>query len=261
MDIHLAADLALFISIAIVGWLIKFYLPGYMGEKGKNLATKEDIAEITNKIEQVKVEYAKQLELYKSNVWQAQQRYLQMQEETKLKVDTFKKAVVDVAKLTDLINIYQLHSFSGEMDSAIAQMAHDKGNEKVEKASWDKYLEHKDKAAAPYSNFRELIVELGSTFALFSVYFEPVLAESLQRIIMMAHGAIELKMSHAEFRERLEAEYGKGRDLNEIREIVGLHYGTLWDVTPITAESNRFFQLMKNHIKLTENGNSAPHKS
>ncbi|MDZ5109716.1 hypothetical protein [Pseudomonas putida] len=253
MDMYLAANLGLFISIVVVGWLIRFYLPGYMGEKGKNLATKEDIAEITNKIEQVKVEYAKQLELYKSDIWQTQQRYLQMQEETKLKVDAFKKAVVDVAKITDLINIYQLHSSSGEMNSAIAQLAHDKGNEKVEKASWDKYLEHKDKAAALYSNFRELIVELGSTFALFSVYFEPVLTESLHRIIMMAHGAIELKMSRAEFRERLEAEYGKGHDLNEIREIVGLHYDTLWDVTPITAESNRFFQLMKNHIKLTEN--------
>lgn len=252
MDWNLLVDGALFVSIVILGWLIRFYLPGYMGEKGKNLATKEDIAEITNKIEQVKVEYAKQLELYKSDIWQKQQQYLQMQEEAKLKVDTFKKAVVDVAKITDLINIYQLHSSNSEMKAAIAEMAHDKGNEKVEKASWDKYLEHKDKAAALYSNFRDLIVELGSTFALFSVYFDSTLTESLRKILMMAHGAIELKMSRAEFRECLEAEYCKGHDLNVIVQIVGQHYDTLWDVTPITVESNRFFQLMKNHIKLTQ---------
>jgi hypothetical protein len=256
MDMYLAANLGLFVSIAVVGWLIRFYLPGYMGEKGKNLATKEDIAEITNKIEQVKVEYAKQLELYKSDIWQTQQRYLQMQEEAKLKVDVFKKAVVDVAKITDLINIYQIHASNSAMNAAIAEMAHDKGNEKVVKVSWDMHLEHKGKAATLYSNFRELIVELGSTYALFSVYFEPILIESLHRILTMAHGAAELKMSPAEFRERLEAEYSKGHDLNVILQIVGQHYDTLWDVKPITAESNRLFQLMRDHIKLTEDEKS-----
>jgi len=253
VDIHLAADLALFISIAIVGWLIKFYLPGYMGEKGKNLATKEDIAEITKKIEQVKVEYAKQLELYKSGIWKTQQRYLQMQEVEKLKVEAFKKAVVNVAKITDIINIYQIHSSNSEMNAAIAQMAHDKENEALEKASWDMHLEHKDKAAKLYSDFRGLIVELGGTFALFSVYFQPALTESLHRILTMAHGAAELKMSCAEFSERLKTEYSKGHDLNKSRQIVGEHYDTLWDVKPITAESNRFFQLMRDHINLTDN--------
>ncbi|MFJ4433855.1 hypothetical protein ACIPZG_23225 [Pseudomonas sp. NPDC089395] len=261
MDIALAADVAWLVSIPVVALLIKFYLPGYIKEKGKNLATKEDIAGITDQIEQVKAEYSKQLELYKSEIWKSQQNYLLLQEETKLKVEAFKKAVVDVAKITDLINIYQLHSSSSEMHSAIAQMAHDKGNEEVVKASWDMHLEEKGKAAALYTKFRELIVELGSTFALFSVYFDSTLTESLYKILTMAHGAAELKMSPAEFRERLDAEYSKGHDLNVIRQIVGTHYDTLWDVKPITAEANRLFQLMKDHIKLSGNEKNAPHKS
>ena len=252
MDVHLVADLVLFISIFVVGLLIKTFLPGYIGEKAKNLATKEDVADITNKIEQVKVEYAKQLELYKSDIWQTQQRYLQMQEEAKLKVDVFKRAVVDVAKLTDLIGIYQIHASNSEMNAAIAEMAFEKGNQEVQKASWDMHLEHKGKAAALYSSFRELIVELGGTFALFSIYFEPVLNESLCRIIMLTHGAVELKMPPAEFRKRLEDEYSKGIDLNAVRENVGRYYDTLYDVKLITAESNRFFLLMKNHIKLAD---------
>lgn len=252
MDVSFMADVAWLASIPIIALLIKFYLPGYIKEKGKNLATKEDIAGITDQIEQVRTEYAKQLELYKDGIWQTQQRYLQMQEEAKLKVDLFKKAVVDVAKLTDLISIYQLHASNSEMNSAIAEMAHDKGDVEVEKSSWDMHLDQKEKAAKLYSDFRGLIVELGGTFALLSVYFEPALSESLHRIITMAHGAAELKMPPAEFRERLEAEYSKGYDLNVIRQVVGQHYDTLGDMKLITAESNRFFRLMKKHIKLED---------
>ncbi|MGF6199799.1 hypothetical protein [Pseudomonas laurylsulfatiphila] len=261
MDISQIADVTLLVSIPAILLLIKFYLPGYIKEKGKNLATKEDIAEITNKIEQVKVEYAKQLELYKSDIWQTQQRYLQMQEEAKLKVEVFKKAVVDVAKITDLISIYQLHASNSEMNAAIAEMAFEKGNQELQKVSWDMHLEHKGKAATLYSNFREFIVELGGTFAVFSIYFEPTLNDSLYRIIMMTHGAVELKMPPAEFRKRLEDECSKGLDLNAIRENVGRHYDTLYNVTSITAEANRFFQLMKDHIKLESNEKSPPSRS
>jgi hypothetical protein len=48
--------------------LIKNYLPSYTKEKGKNLATREDIEEITDKIESVKTEYAKELEGLKSQL-------------------------------------------------------------------------------------------------------------------------------------------------------------------------------------------------
>jgi hypothetical protein len=43
-------------------YLFKDYLFSYSNSKGANLATKEDIAEITAKIENVKLEYAQQLE-------------------------------------------------------------------------------------------------------------------------------------------------------------------------------------------------------
>ncbi len=54
-------------------WLVsllwfKNYLLTYFQEKGKNLATKEDIKEITDKVEFVKADYAKQLELFKCEI-------------------------------------------------------------------------------------------------------------------------------------------------------------------------------------------------
>ena len=52
----------------VFGLLINSYLPKYFGKKGENLATKEDISEITNKIETVKHDYARQLESTKAEL-------------------------------------------------------------------------------------------------------------------------------------------------------------------------------------------------
>ncbi|WP_157007698.1 hypothetical protein [Xenophilus azovorans] len=45
------------IGIGLTWLVLKFFVSSYLAEKGKNLATKEDIAEITRKIEGVKSEY------------------------------------------------------------------------------------------------------------------------------------------------------------------------------------------------------------
>ena len=51
----------------VVFLLIKFFLPSYFSEKGKNLATKEDIETITEKVESVRSGYAQVLEELKSD--------------------------------------------------------------------------------------------------------------------------------------------------------------------------------------------------
>ena len=53
------------VSIFIVGLLVGQILPSYFKEKGKNLATKEDITQITEKIESVKHTYALLIEEYR----------------------------------------------------------------------------------------------------------------------------------------------------------------------------------------------------
>jgi hypothetical protein len=50
----------------VVFLLIKSFLPGYLSEKGKNLATKEDIREITAEVESVKNQYAVLIEELKA---------------------------------------------------------------------------------------------------------------------------------------------------------------------------------------------------
>lgn len=50
----------------VVFLLIKHFLPSYLSQKGKNLATKEDISEITKEIEEVKSTYNQILETFKA---------------------------------------------------------------------------------------------------------------------------------------------------------------------------------------------------
>lgn len=56
------------ITLGLLGFIFKNYFPAYFHKKGENLATKEDIGEITHKIEQVKVQYSAQLEDIKFSV-------------------------------------------------------------------------------------------------------------------------------------------------------------------------------------------------
>jgi hypothetical protein len=65
-------DIAISLLILVVGFLaglfIRQLLPSYFTEKGKNIATKEDIEEITDKVERVKSQYAAELEKLRAEI-------------------------------------------------------------------------------------------------------------------------------------------------------------------------------------------------
>jgi len=54
--IILILQIVFILGLALASWFLKSYFPKYLEEKGKNLATKEDIEEITRKVESVKAE-------------------------------------------------------------------------------------------------------------------------------------------------------------------------------------------------------------
>ncbi|WP_024832099.1 hypothetical protein [Ruminiclostridium josui] len=56
------------VLVFLLGLIIKNYLPSYMDEKGKNLATKEDIQEITRKTEEVQKEFKEGFEYFSSDL-------------------------------------------------------------------------------------------------------------------------------------------------------------------------------------------------
>ena len=61
-------EILLAVAVFLIGLFVKNYLPSYMDEKGKNLATKEDIEEITRKTEEVQQEFREGFELFSNDV-------------------------------------------------------------------------------------------------------------------------------------------------------------------------------------------------
>lgn len=76
------------LAALLVVILFRRYLFSYAGEKGKNLATKEDIGAITHQIEDAKSEYAQELERVKKELELA---YLKDQVLMRERVATFKE--------------------------------------------------------------------------------------------------------------------------------------------------------------------------
>ncbi|MBP5074764.1 hypothetical protein HUS84_12285 [Pseudomonas chlororaphis] len=228
--------------------LAQHFLPSYSKEKGKNLATKEDIEAITEKIESVKVDYAKQLELYKLQLWQEQQSHLWVQEEIKLKIDMFKNAVVNVAKLTNSVKKYQMVLSERELALAAAGISKNESNAGAQKLYWEMHLTFREQAESVYAEFRDISADMGGLYALFTVYFSTELSSSLTKILAIAFRAVELKMTPAQFSERLQLEYQACSSLDAARQKVGAYYDQICDGVPLAIESQRFFELLKTHV-------------
>ncbi len=61
-------EIIFIIFVTSIYFYLKNTLPAYLKEKSKNLATKEDIEEITNKVESIKHDYNRQLEEFKQEL-------------------------------------------------------------------------------------------------------------------------------------------------------------------------------------------------
>lgn len=66
--VNLILNIAGIVLIFLVGLFTKNYLPSYMDKKGENLATKEDIEEITRKTEEVQREFKEEFEAFSSDM-------------------------------------------------------------------------------------------------------------------------------------------------------------------------------------------------
>lgn len=61
-------EILLAVAVFLIGLFVKKLSSLYMDEKGKNLATKEDIEEITRKTEEVQQEFREGFELFSNDV-------------------------------------------------------------------------------------------------------------------------------------------------------------------------------------------------
>lgn len=126
------------IGVIVLYLLIKSFLPSYFSEKGKNLATKEDVASITDKVESVKTDYAKVLEELKSN---NQLKLAEIEREKNIKKEVYLQAVEALTRAQQVVinlpnlNIDELKITSGMAnDSGLIAKVQIVGSEKTVKA-------------------------------------------------------------------------------------------------------------------------------
>ena len=64
----LIIEILVLVLVFLIGLFTKNYLPSYMDEKGKNLATKEDIEGITRKTEEIQKQFKEGFEIFSNDV-------------------------------------------------------------------------------------------------------------------------------------------------------------------------------------------------
>lgn len=89
------------IGIAALFLLQKFFLNSYLSEKGKNLASKEDIELITDKVESVKSDYTHLLEEIKNG---HQMELAAIERDRNTKKEVYMEAVESITRCQNIIN-------------------------------------------------------------------------------------------------------------------------------------------------------------
>lgn len=110
------------IGALVVYLLLKSFLPSYLSEKGKNLATKEDIASITNKVESVKTDYAKVLEELRTN---NQLKLAEIEREKNIKKEVYLQAVEALTRTQNVVGA--LSNLNTDEQKITAGMVNDSG--------------------------------------------------------------------------------------------------------------------------------------
>lgn len=99
------------ITAGILFALIKYIFPGYLSEKAKNIATKEDIEEITEKVESIKTGYAEIIEATKN---ENQLKASAIAREKLLKKEVFMDAVEAIVRAQSVIGNIANMNFTEE---------------------------------------------------------------------------------------------------------------------------------------------------
>ena len=95
-----SAGIGVIVGGFIIYMIVKSFIPSYLSEKGKNLATKEDIRTITNEIESVKSDYAEVLEEIKS---ENQLKLAAIEREKTIKKEVYMDAIEAITRTHNMV--------------------------------------------------------------------------------------------------------------------------------------------------------------
>jgi hypothetical protein len=150
----------------LIGLFTNFYYPKYMQQKGKNLATKEDIGDITKIVESIKTDLAIDVETLKSELSLLNQNKISLKsEERKALLDFHLKYSLwhnSVAHLSTPTSI-------DEIDSIFKTWQHLEGEYKTAESMLHLFVNDKDFIALKYKLYSSTLdnLKLGSDYLFF----------------------------------------------------------------------------------------------
>lgn len=231
------------VGVAIA--LAKVYFPAYVKEKSKNLATKEDISEITDKVEGVKNQYAKDLEKYRSEIWQDQQKLVWFQEEYKVKVDLFERSASLVNSFNDKIVHHQIYASSRDIALALSELDIDESEKKFFR---NEYHSYREKAEISYLAFRETSLEMNQLAALLSIYFGDGLYQIILSIRNRGNEAIKKLLDNEKIKDLLQEELARSKLTDKAKDYAAEKYDSLWQPLRPARETHNFFESIKRQM-------------
>lgn len=109
------------LGAGVLFYFLKSYIPAYLSEKGKNLATKEDVGAITEEVESVKSGYAEVLEEVKVG---NQLKISAIEREQNIKKEVYMDAVEAITKSQNMIaNFSNLNISEEKITSEFSEQA------------------------------------------------------------------------------------------------------------------------------------------
>jgi hypothetical protein len=164
--------LVIYILVSVAVSLITTFIVQYVSWKGRNLATKEDIAGITTKIEGVKLNYYEKLEDYKNRLWELQYEKGRLYEEFKIKHEILEKVIVKLNKFGSDAIIHRIYAHKRNIYLALYKLNNAESDNK-------QYREFQIKAEKSYLDFGEQSYKLTALSSTIKVYIDDTLGGNL----------------------------------------------------------------------------------
>lgn len=159
-EIIISLGLIQVIGFAALGFLIRISLSSYLSEKGKNLATKEDIKGITEKVEQVKSDFQVQTQAKLSNNLDRKQALINLYES----YHNWFSILIDT-QIATRFTASEVHKFNENFESAYTGFQYKLAQVEIfhidgGKTFWELVAELREKATELSGEYKRLLVRL-----------------------------------------------------------------------------------------------------
>lgn len=203
--LSLVLDFLVVLAVSFVALVLRGYFPSYLSEKGKNLATKEDVAQITRVVESVKIE-----------LWQGQQEFLWEKEDKKIKIDLYRDAVVFIKQLINFLDDVKIYESSRDAANFLSQcIVIDQSERDYYQGEYEVF---RAKTESAYLEYRKAILNIEEVAVMVSIYFNETISLKLLSVVAKAKDNFSKGITPDEINQFLGDEIDKGHSLNAVKD-------------------------------------------